>query len=182
MNEQASQPEITADAKTGMITIKIETDFGPVTFSFSPAEVEAGIAALAKDILRRSQNGERPGPTVRQLGLPDKLVNEAALHYEERGKQSFPLDAIEQFTAGSKAFARGTIEQFSDNLIPALLLMLDYLAAVNLVKASADSDPRWRKKVAAEHEKILKVLQDHLAASIQRLYPARDSDNSDSRL
>jgi hypothetical protein len=181
MNEQAPQPEITADAKTGMIVIKIETSFGRVGFSFSPAEVEAGIAALAKEILRRSEAGERQEQTVTQLGLPESLVNEAALNYEERGKQTFPLDAIEQFSPGSEAYARGTIEQFADSLIPALVLMLDYLAAVNLVKAGADSDPQWRQKVAGEHQITLKMLQDHLVAGIQRLYPARDSDNSDSR-
>ena len=179
MNEQAPQPqpEITADAKTGIITIKIETKFGPVAFSFSPAEVEAGIAALAKEILRRSETGERQEQSVTQLGLPERLVTEAALYYEERGKQIFPLDAIEQFTPGSEAYARGTIEQFSDNLIPSLVLMLDYLAAVNLVKASADSDPQWRQKVAREHQITLNMLRAHLGASIQRLYPAQDKDN-----
>lgn len=177
MNEDSSRPQILADTKTGVVTIEIETGYGPITFSYSPAAIEAGIAALAEDILKRAKEGESQAQAVERLGLPAEEVTDAAALYEERANRVFPQDAIEQFSPSSEAYSRGTVEQFSDNLVPALILMLDYLAATALVAESADSDPRWQQKIVKERKAAVELLQDLLSKGIQRLSTRQSTDN-----
>jgi len=176
MNDDIS-PQIRMDTSTGVVTLEIETAYGPITLSYSPEAIEAGIAALAADILKRAKEGGSQAEAVERLGLPTEVVTGAAAVYEERANQVFPLDAIEQFSPSSRAYSRGTVEQLSDNLVPALILMLDYLAATALVVGSADSDPQWRQKVASEHRATLEILQERLSEGIQRLYARQNSDN-----
>jgi len=180
MSDDSPDTQILADVKTGVVTIEIETDYGPITFSYSPAAIEAGIAALAADISKRAKEGQSQAQAAERLSVPPAVVTDAAALYEERSKQRFPQDAIEQFSPSSEAYARGTVEQFSDNLIPALILMLDHLAAATLVSASADSDPRWRQMVEREDQETLKILHHRLSESIQRLYRLPNVDNPSS--
>lgn len=169
-NESNKQPKIAVDTRTGVVTIEITSDFGPVTFSYSAAAVEKGIAALAAEILQRANAGKRQPKAVEHLGLPTEVVVDAAKLYEERGRLQFPQDAIEKFSPSSEAHARGTIEQFSDNLLPALILMLDCLAAAALVSTSADSDPLWREKVAIDQEAIRVLLKQRFGENIRALW------------
>lgn len=170
VNETSQQPRIAVDTRTGMVTIEITSDFGPSTFSYSPAAIAKGIAALAADILRRAEAGNSQTEAVEHLGLPTDVVVDAAALYIERASQTFPQDAIEQFSSSSETYARGTVEQFSDNLVPALILMLDHLAATALVSASADSDPHWRQKVAVDQEAIRALLTQRFGENIRALW------------
>jgi len=167
---EKNEPTITVDTRTDVVTIEIRSDFGPITFSYSPAAVDKGLAALVAEILRSSA-GKNRRKASEHFGLPSDILVEAAAIYEERASQTFPQDAIEQFSAGSEAYANGTMEQFVDNLVPALLLMLDHLAATALVSASADSDPQWRRKVAKDREAIRALLAQQFSENIRALWP-----------
>ena len=158
------------DIRTDVVTIEITSDFGPVTFSYSPAAFEKGIAKLAAEILRRADAGKPQTETVKDLGLPTDAVVDAAALYKERASQIFPEDAIEEFCASSDAYARGTMEQFADNVVPALLLMLDHLAATALVSARSDSDPQWSQKVAVHQEGLRALLAQRFGESIRALW------------
>ena len=182
MNNDSSEKQIRADVKTGIVTIEIKTDYGPITFSYSPSDVKAGIALLAASILKHSKEGESLARSTEYLDLTSEQVTEAAALYEERSNKIFPSSAIEQFSPGSEAYSRGTVEQFSDNLVPALILMLDYLAATALVLAGTDSDPRWEQKIKNEHKAMVKMLQDHLGASIRRPWIRQSRENIDNDL
>lgn len=170
MNELNQQPRIAVDTRTGLVTVEITSDFGAISFSYSPAEIQRGIAELAAEILQRADAGKRQTGAVKDLGLPTDAVVDAAALYQERASRTFPEDAIEKFSNSSEAYARGTMEQFADNVVPALLLMLDHLAATALVSASADSDPQWRQKVAVDQEAIRALLAQRFAANIHRLW------------
>lgn len=180
MNNDSSQEQIRVDVEGDIVTIRIKTDYGPIDFSYSPSEVEAGIAALSTDILKRSKEGKRLAGGMEQLGLPAELVADAAAQYEEQSNKSFPLDAIEKFSPSAKAYSRGTIEQFSDNLVPALILMLNYLASTALVLAGTDSDPRWEQKVRNEHKATVEMLQERFGASIRQLWIRQHRENVDA--
>src|SRR4051812_47097638 len=104
MNETSRDPRITVDTRTGVVTIEITSDLGPITFSYSPVSVEKGIAALAADILRRAEAGNSQTEAVEHLGLPTDVVVDAAKLYEERGRLRFPQDAIEKFSPSKEAY------------------------------------------------------------------------------
>jgi hypothetical protein len=180
MNNDQSQKQIRADVKSGIVTIEIKTDYGPIAFSYSPLDIEAGIAALATDILKHSKKGEGSPEVIERLGLPTELVTDAATPYEECSDKVSPLDTPKQFPPHLEAYSQGTVEQFSDNLAPALILMLDYLAATALVLAGADSPPGWEQKVKKEHRATVQMLQDHLGTSIRRLWTRQYSENLDA--
>src|SRR6267142_329724 len=93
MNEPNQQPRIAVETRTGVVTIEISTDLGPITFTYSPAAGEKGIAALAADILLRAEAGNSQTEAVEHLGLPTEVVVDAAKLYEERGQLQFPQDA-----------------------------------------------------------------------------------------
>jgi hypothetical protein len=169
MNEPNQQPRIEVDTRTGVVTIGISTSLGPITFSYSPAAVEKGIAALAADILRRAEAGKSQTEAVEHLGIPTEVVVDAANLYEERGRLQFPQDAIEEFSPSSEAYARGTVEQFSDNLSPALILLMDYLAAAVLTTKATDSVRPARDNLSRAREGTIDLLQNRLGAAIQRL-------------
>lgn len=174
MNETSDQPRIAVDTRTGVVTIEITTDLGPITFSYSPAAIEDGIAALAREILQRAEAGKTRTEAVKNLGIPTEVVLDAAKLYEERGRLQFPQDAIEKFSPSSEAYARGTVEQFSDKIVPALILLLDYLAAAVLVTKVTDS-VRSDENLSRSHDATIDLLQHRLGESIQRLAtePAR---------
>jgi hypothetical protein len=169
MNEPNQQPRIAVDTGTGIVTIEISTNLGPIAFSYSPAAVEKGIAALAADILRRVETGKSQTKAVENLGIPTEVVVDAAKLYEERGRLQFPQDSIEKFSPSSEAYARGTVEQFSDNLAPALILLMDYLAAAVLTTKATDSGRPSPDNLSSAHEAIIDLLQNRLGAAIQRL-------------
>jgi hypothetical protein len=175
MNEPNQQPRIAVETRTGVVTIEISTDLGPITFTYSPAAVEKGIAALAADILLRAEAGNSQTEAVEHLGLPTEVVVDAAKLYEERGRLQFPQDAIEKFSPTKEAYARGTVEQFSDNLVPALILLMDYLAAAVLATKATDSMRPSSDSLSRSHDATLDLLQNRLGAAIQRLAmgPAR---------
>lgn len=169
MSDNTSHPQILADAKTGVVTIELETDYGLVSFSYSPTGIEAGIAALAADILKRAKEGRSQAHTVERLGVPPEVVTDAAALYEERANQIFPMDAIEQFSPSSESYSRGTVEQLSDNLVPGIILMLDHLAASALIVGGIDSDPGSEQTVKQAHQATIEMLQECLGKSIQQL-------------
>lgn len=175
MNETGRDPRIAVDTSTALVTIEITTDLGPITFRYSPVEVEKGIAALAADIVRRAETGTRQTKAVEHLGLPTEVVVDAAKLYEERGRLQFPQDAIEKFSPSSRAYARGTVEQFSDNLVPALVLLMDYLAAAVLATKATDSVRQSNDNLSRSRDATIDLLQNRLGAAIQRLAvgPAR---------
>jgi hypothetical protein len=168
MAELNSQVQVVANA-AGTITIEVETSCGSVALTYSPAAVEAGVSALAKDILRRFDQGNPQSPEVSSLELPVQVVAEAAKVYEERGRLEFPLDAIEKFSPSSKAYARGTVEQFLDSLAPGISLLMDYLAAVLLVTKVSESTAPQDDNLSRSHDATIDLLENRLGASIQRL-------------
>jgi hypothetical protein len=175
MNETSRDPRIAVDTRTGMVTIEITSDLGPIAFSYSPVAVEKGIAALAADLLRRAEAGNSQTEAVQHLGLQTEVVVDAAKLYEERGRLQFPQDAIEKFSPSSEAYARGTVEQFSDNLVPALVLLMDYLAAAALATKATDSVRPSNESLSRSRDATIDLLQNRLGAAIQRLAmgPAR---------
>lgn len=175
MNEASRDPRIAVDTQTGVVTIEITSDLGPITFSYSPVAVEKGIVALAADILRRAEAGNSQKEAVEYLGLPTEVVVDAAKLYEERGRLQFPQDAIEKFSPTKEAYARGTVEQFSDNLVPALILLMDYLAAAVLATKATDSVRPSNDSLSRSRDATIDLLQNRLGAAIQHLAmrPAR---------
>lgn len=161
------------DTRTGVVTIELTSDLGTITFSYSPVAVEKGIAALAADILRRAEAGNSQTEAVEHLGLPTEVVVDAAKLYEERGRLQFPQDAIEKFSPTKEAYARGTVEQFSDNLVPALILLIDYLAAAVLATKATDSVRPSNDSLSRSHDATIDLLQNRLGAAIQRLAMGR---------
>jgi hypothetical protein len=177
MKDQKFRPEISADSKTGVVKIRVETDYGHVEFSYSPEQIAAGIATLVDDILHAQKTGERLN-RIEQLGMSGGPATDAASLFKERANLTFPQSSIERFSPGSETYARGVVEHFSDNVIPAIALMLDYLAASALLSPSADTDPEWRVKVTQNRRSTLALLQKRLGEAIQHLYSHQKDDDS----
>jgi hypothetical protein len=168
MNEHDQNLRIVADNATGIVTLMVATDYGPTSFSYSPEAVGSGIATLVADILKHDEKGEPQNPEIDSLEISKELVKHAAQVYDERARQRFPAGAIERFSPGSQAYARGIVEQFSDNLVPALIQMLNYLAAITLIQGGSDSK-RLTPEAANEHQVTVQLLQDRLRRGIQRI-------------
>jgi hypothetical protein len=179
MDSDPLQCQILADTKTGVVTIELNTDYGPILFSYSPAAVEAGITALAADILRRANEGQRAAQAVEGLHVPAAVVTNAAALYQQRANRVFPLDPIEEFSSGAEAYSRGTVEQFADDLIPAIIVMLDSLGATSLVVGGTDSDQQWKEDVTQDHKSSVELLQDLLSVRIARLATRRRIETID---
>jgi hypothetical protein len=167
MNQSHQDLRIVADNATGVVTVEVVTDYGPIVFSYSPEAVTSGIATLVADILKRDEKGEPQSSEIDRLDIPTELVKLAAQVYDERARQTFPAGAIERFSPGSQAYARGVVEQFSDNLVPALILMLNYLAAITLIQGGSDSKP-LTPEAANERQVTVELLHDRLRRGIQR--------------
>ena len=171
MDNDVSNSQITANISDGSITVEMSTDYGPIVFSYSPNGVENGIANLVADVLRQSgDSDETPFKTLAETGLPEELVKRNAEIYDRRAKIVFPTDALEKFVPGSKAYSQGTLEQFSENLRPAILLMLDHLGAAALVLGKAELDGQSSERVDERRRVLLNNLRDHFRASIQALW------------
>ncbi len=168
MNEHHQDLRIVADNATGIVTVEEATDYGPIVFSYSPEAVGSGIAALVTDILKRDEKGAPQSPEIDRLEIPTELVKQAAQVYEESARQTFPDDAIERYSPTSQAYARGVVEQFSDNLVPTLILMLNYLAAITLIQGGNDSK-RLTPEASNERQATIELLQDRLRRGIQRI-------------
>jgi len=165
------------------VTIELMTPYGWITFTYSPDAIGEGIANLAAEILRRSKSGQPQAPPVARLGLSPDLATQAAEVFETQARHAFPPDALEKFSPTSGAYSRGVVEQFSDNVVPALILMLDYLAASALISANADSDPNWAEKVAANQQATRALLEERFGKSIRALWTRdmRPSSNLESQ-
>ena len=172
MNSDASGSCFTANTSNGSVTVEINTDYGPITFSCFPKAVEDGIANLVADILQeteRSANIKVRG--LESLNLPNKLVSGNAEIYDERSRKVFPNDAIEQFSPGSRAYSQGTLEQFTENLKPAIILMLDHLAVTALVLGRTDlKNDQSKEEVDERRMVLLSLIRDHFGRSIQDLW------------
>jgi hypothetical protein len=168
MNEHHQNLRIVADNATGIVTVEVATDYGPIVFSYSPEAVGSGIAALVADILKRDDRGEPQNKEIDRFEIPTELVKQAAQVYDERARQTFPDDAIERYGPSSQAYARGVIEQFSDNLVPTLILMLNYLAAITLIQGGSDSK-RLTPEASNDRQAIVDLLQDRLRRGIHRI-------------
>jgi len=168
MNESEFHTKITVTSDA--VLIELGTQYGPITFSYTPSAIGEGITKLAADILQSKKTTDETTRGGQRLGFSSEQAREAAQVFEERARQTFPQDAIEKFSPSSGAYTRGLVEQFSDNLVPALILMLDYLAAAALVSPNSDSEPNWTRKIAADQEATRTLLEERFGESIRALW------------
>lgn len=166
MTSKASDIQFTANQSDHLITIDMKTAYGPITFSYSPTEVDRGIGNLVAEILHgHGQPGLCEIYQLDRLASTD-VLKQSAETYRERAKKVFPKSALEQFSPGSQAYAQGTLELFADNLAFAINFMLDYLGVAALTLGKSNEDPESTMEVERIRHKLLNVLRDELGTSM----------------
>jgi hypothetical protein len=163
MSHEQSEIEILAETASGVVTVSMQTDYGRVSFSYSPADVEAGIARLAREMLMHPDKARR---RVDDLSLDPTQALKAANLYGQRATLALPNDDVERFSPGSQAYARGTVEQFAEILAPAVITMLDYLAATALVLGQSDVDRNSQDKIQMARDEITAYLKECFGRTI----------------
>jgi hypothetical protein len=172
MPSDSSSVQVTASMSDGPMTLQMNTRYGPISFSYSPQAIEAGLSELVSEVLDglRSSDATSLNEVSRQSDLPIETVKESIEHYRERQNATFPDDAIEKFTPGNRAYVQGTLEQFSEGIAPGIALMLDHLAVTSLTRSVPDLDQEWKRKVEKSSLELRDVLSDHFRRSIHSLW------------
>jgi hypothetical protein len=156
MNQNMSELKITVSQADQLITTQMVTKYGPVSFSYSPSEIELGISSLVRDMLQ---------PIDSRSGLPELVISEsirrsAEIYHQEQSKR-FPADAIEQFSETARGYSRGTLEQFIDNFPAAISLMMDYLAIAALTIGRTNEGPQANLTIEEKRQALGKILREH---------------------
>ena len=164
--------QVTASTSDGLLTLQMNTPYGPVSFSYSPQAIEAGLSELVAEVLDELGKSD---PTLlnrisRESNLPSGTVKESFEAYRQRKNAKFPDDAIEKFTSGNRAYVQGTLEQFVEGIAPGIALMLHHLAVTSLTRNVSDVDHEWKGKVGKSSLELREVLANHFRGSIHSLW------------
>ncbi len=172
MQGDRSSVQVTSSTSDGPITLQINTRYGPISFSYSPQAVEAGLSELVSEVLDglRDSDPTSLNEVSRQSDLPVEAVKESVEYYRERQNATFPDDAIEKFTPGNRAFVQGTLEQFAEGITPGIALMLDHLAVTSLTRCVPDLDQKWNRKIQKSRLELRDILSDHFRRSVRSLW------------
>jgi hypothetical protein len=172
MQTDYSSVQVTAAVSDGSMTLQMNTPYGPISFSYSPQAVEAGLSELVSEVLDglRDSDPTSLNEVSRQSDLPVETVKDSMEYYRERENATFPDDAIEKFTPGNRAYVQGTLEQFAEGIAPGIALMLDHLAVTSLTRSVPDLDQRWKGKVQKSSLELRDILSDHFRRSVHSLW------------
>jgi hypothetical protein len=172
MQSDHSSIQMTTSASDGSMTLQMNTRYGPISVSYSPQAVEAGLSELVSEVLDglRDSDATPLSEVSRQSDLPVETVKESIEYYRERQNATFPDDAIENFTPGNRAYVQGTLEQFAEGIAPAIALMLDHLAVTSLTRSVPDLDQKWTGKVQKSSLELRDILSDHFRRSVHSLW------------
>jgi hypothetical protein len=171
--------QVTASISDGSMTLRMNTRYGPVTFSYSPQAVEAGLSELVSEVLDQVAKSD-PMLLTRlssESDLPLETVKESFDVYRQRQNARFPDDAIEKFTPGNRAYVQGTLEQFAEGIAPGIALMLDHLAVTSLTRNVSDLDHAWEGTVDKSSLELRGVLSDHFRRAIHDLWDRRSGNS-----
>jgi hypothetical protein len=176
--ERDPSQQVTASISDGLMRVDIETRYGPVSFSYSPRAIEAGLSELVSEVLDRLGESDRSllVQLSRESDLPIDRVKASFNLYRQRLNAKFPDDAIEKFTPGNRAHVQGTVEQFADGIAPGMVLMLDHLAVTCLTENAADLDRDWRRKVLKSSSDLRDILVNHFRGAIHALWERRSGN------
>ena len=170
--------QVTASLPDGFMTVEIETRYGPVSISYSPQAVEAGLSDLVADVL--DELGELDRSLLARLSkendLPAEKIKASFDVYRQRLNAKFPNDAIEKFMPGNRAHVQGTVEQFADAIAPGVALLLDHLAVTCLTENATDVDHDWRRKVLKSSSELRDILVNHFRRAIHALWERRSGN------
>ncbi len=172
MQSDHSSVQVSTSVSDGSMTLQMNTPYGPISFTYSPQAVEAGLSELVSDVLDglRDSDATSLNEVSRQSDLPVKTVKESIEYYRERQNATFPDDAIEKFTPGNRAYVQGTLEQFAEGIAPGIALMLDHLAVTSLTRSLPDLDQKWKRKVQKSSLELRDILSDHFRRSVHSLW------------
>lgn len=167
--------QVTITESDGFMRVEIETRYGPVSFSYSPQAVEAGLSELVSDVLDKLGESDRSllARLSKENDLPPERIKASFDLYRQRLNAKFPNDAIEKFTPGNRAHVQGTVEQFADGIAPGIALMLDHVAVSCLTENLPDVDRDWRRKVLKSSLELREILLNHFRRSIHALWGRR---------
>ena len=170
--------QVTASLADGFMRVEIETRYGPVSFSYSPQAVEAGLSELVSDVLDKLGESDRSllVRLSKESDLPTERIKASFDLYRQRLNAKFPDDAIEKFTPGNRAHVQGTVEQFADGIAPGIALMLDHLAVSCLTENVPDVDRDWRRKVLKSSSDLRDILVNHFRRAIHALWERRSEN------
>jgi len=164
-------PEVTASMSDGSVTLKMTTRYGPISFSYSPQAIEAGVSQLVAEALHESKDASSMFRDVlTRSGLPADKIIESLERYQRSQEAKFPDDAIEKFMPGTRAHVQGTLEQFSEGLAPGIALLLDHLAVISLTSRSTNLDYDWTRKVQQSCFELRALLAFHFRRAIHSLW------------
>jgi hypothetical protein len=176
--QRDSSTQVTTSVSDGLIRVEINTRYGPVSFSYSPEAVEAGLSELVSDVLDKLGESDRSllARLSKENDLPPERIKTSFDLYRQRLNAKFPNDAIEKFTPGNRTHVQGTVEQFADGIAPGIALMLDHLAVTCLSENLPDVDRDWRRKVMKSSSELRDILVSHFRRAIHALWERRSGN------
>jgi len=176
--ERDPSTQVMASLPDGFMTVDIETRYGPVSFSYSPQAVEAGLSELVSDVFDKLGESDRSvlARLSKENDLPTERIKAGFDLYRQRLNAKFPDDAIEKFTPGNRAHVQGTVEQFADVIAPGITLLLDHLAVTCLTENVSDVDRDWRRKVLKSSSELQDILVNHFRRVIHALWERRSGN------
>jgi hypothetical protein len=163
MNQETANLQISTSQSDHLITMQMGTRYGPICLSYSPKEIDLGIANLVRMLLRDTADPTPPTLDLEISGSTRQLLMKSAEIYREHEGKKFPVDAIERFSQTARGYSQGTLEQFMDNLPAALSLMMDYVAIAALALGQTNEGTQANLTVEEKRQTLSRILRDQFA-------------------
>jgi hypothetical protein len=171
MDNKVLSNKIEVTLKDKLITLKMETQYGPIGFSYSPEGIKLELAKLASQLLQtlQSENPNEAEVLAKNVDVRlDKLMKHLGA-FNETVKE-IPLSALNTFYKDRMPYLEGTLEQFADNLPVAIVLMLSHLVSAAIMRTTVELDSNTARTIHAREAELLKMIDSHFKESIMRLW------------
>jgi hypothetical protein len=163
--------EVKVTTTDSLVTLKMDTEYGPVTFSYHPDEVEKGLSKLVTNLLDKLQTekSEEVKSLAQNIGTPLDEVKKNLDAYNAQVNE-VPSDALGQLLHGNRPYVQGTVEQFMDNLPLSITLMLSHQAAAAVIRTTIDLDERRKANLNKSEDELFEFIYRHFKQAISQLW------------
>jgi hypothetical protein len=142
-----------------VITLRMETKYGPVEFSYQPEEIKTGMLELASDLLQLLEDKTNK-PTLQADGAPASSAKlEKTLKALGEKINEVPRSALDPMCAGHRPYLDGSLEQWMDNLPATIHLMISHLALAAITQNRSELDEHASKQQQINQTEILRMFQ-----------------------